>query len=570
MTNLFKTRFVPNDDGTDSVTQITNINTVFVHTYIGDDFSGDGTREYPYKSIFKANQKIGVTYIIFRGVINEYFQLNNKNLIGDDINQQLLFLNYNPVIYEGPFCNNMTVDSVSGSVNSRAWSHSIIKSYNVSSLNNFSYLLVENIARGSSNDGRRDRNILQSTFLGNEIGSCTIKNCIQVSEYNWINTSNGTNKYVVFPSTCIFKYNNIPLIQPEWTNDSKTNIQIIRNLYLESGMSQQNLDSLFMIDSFGNETCRIIKESRNGGTSGNIFNMYNTDGSILDYSLNPQSNNEALYASDLGGYVGCFGPANPILPTDLDVQINVNSDGSDDVVNAATLLRGNVDNTFDFNTASDQIWNRMRSHTTISIPNGVKFKGSQSMEDDGSAFGYYFGKKQNLLDITILTTGSTLEADTLYKVCNTIKDVFSAVLYNGTQYLPDYFFKTGTDVLNYSLLNEGSGTIVRKVLSIPFESEEIIPYDDINTPSVSFPKFSCPFFGIVLMLFHKIGDRIDLPVLFSEITSDKISYYSDYAITTADNEFVILSADSVNYYYKIPAIKFFRIELNAHFDEDYA
>lgn len=43
MTNLFKTRYLPNPDGTESTTALTNANTVFIHTYLGDDSTGDGT-----------------------------------------------------------------------------------------------------------------------------------------------------------------------------------------------------------------------------------------------------------------------------------------------------------------------------------------------------------------------------------------------------------------------------------------------------------------------------------------------------------------------------------------------
>ena len=94
MVNLFKTRFVPNPDGTNSATAITDDNTVFVNTYIGDDLTGNGTGKFPFKSAFKANQKSGVTYIVFRGVINEYFS-TDKILIGDDTNQNLILSNYN-------------------------------------------------------------------------------------------------------------------------------------------------------------------------------------------------------------------------------------------------------------------------------------------------------------------------------------------------------------------------------------------------------------------------------------------------------------------------------------------
>ena len=36
-----------------------------------------------------------------------------------------------------------------------------------------------------------------------------------------------------------------------------------------------------------------------------------------------------------------------------------------------------------------------------------------------------------------------------------------------------------------------------------------------------------------------------------------------------DQEFVTLANDTANYYYKIPVIKFFRVELNGHFNVEY-
>jgi len=565
MVKLFKIRFLPNIDGTDSTTLITNLNTVFVHTYVGDDFSGDGTREYPYKSVFKASQKSGMVYIVFRGIVNESFNINT--IIGDDINQIITVSNYSSGIYNRIRTTILSDKFYSFSQNA---SGCILNNIlpNASSGYNF---LIEYCLINSSDQygyGYGTPYILNHCTTNGVGGAKLINNSIVIKYLD--NNVDCVIKNTIIMSSTILRYNGIVLDSPIYTSDSLSNVQLLKNAFISAGMTLKDVNAWIHIDSFNNETCRVVLEDKNGGTSGNIFNRYNIDGSVLDYTLNPVSNNDALYTSDLGGYVGCFGPANAILPTDLDVPINVNSDGSDDLVNPATLLRGNIDNTFDFDTSSNQIWNRMRSHTTIIIPNGVKFRGSQSMEDDGSAFGYYFGKKQNLIFNSAITYSETLEPNTLYKVTNTNKDIFSAILYNGTQYLPDYFFKTNIDILSFSLLNDGSGTVVHKVLSIPFESEEIIPYDNINTPSETFPKFSCPFFSDVQMLFHKIGDRIDLPVLFSEFDNDKISYYSDYAVTSADQEFITLSSDSVNYYYKIPVIKYLRIELNAHFDIDYA
>ncbi len=92
--NLFKTRYLPNPDGTESTTALTNSNTAFVHTVLGDDYTGDGTREKPFQSMNKA-ATLGKR-ILFRGNINEYFNFGNNSIIGDDKNQVLIYSQYSP------------------------------------------------------------------------------------------------------------------------------------------------------------------------------------------------------------------------------------------------------------------------------------------------------------------------------------------------------------------------------------------------------------------------------------------------------------------------------------------
>lgn len=567
MPNYFKTRFLPNPDGTDSATALTNANTAFVHTYIGDDLTGDGTREFPFRSIFKANQKSGVSYIVFRGVINEAFSLPAKRLIGDDVNQNLITSNYSVGQLVG--YTNFTCD------------RNPETGYDYG---NYARMIITGLMNTSGNsNGNHDKyfhlflggfNANEAAFLVSYINCTTCgfkgtflhKNGIILI---YLDAVNGTKlKNMVIPSSTILKYNGTTLTQPTWTNDSKANIQLARNAYLSAGMSQANVDLLFAKDSFGNETCRIVKESRNGGTSANIFNRYDGSGNVLDYSLNPNSLNEALYASDTGSYVGFFKAASAIssVGNTLTAPVNVLTDGSEGV--AGTLLLNTAD-VLSFATGQSQIWNRVKSTSTIVIPNGIKFNGIQSLSTDGSPFGYYFGKFQNLMDATGLTPADALEANTIYKVHNLTRTIYESAIYNGNQYLPDYFFKTGTTPLAFTLLNSDSGTVVKKVLTTPLESIEIIPYDDETTPSTTFPKFSCPMFGDCMMLFHKIGANIDLPVLFSEVTNDKIAYYDDWAVTNADQEFVTLAADTTNYYYALPVLKYLRVEINGHFNADY-
>lgn len=565
MANLFKTRFVPNPDGTNSATAITNENTAFVHTYIGDDLTGDGTREYPFKSAFKANQKSGVIYIVFRGVINEAFY-TGKTLIGDDINQQLVTANFATSYFEAV---NFTTDRLRDS--SPAYKRIIFKNdvalgYCIADFIKAKIFTQFDVSNScSSRNGTFDKYVYNFGANDNRLN---LTNAIVIYEFDINDAYTRIMKFSIISSSCVFKYNGVELPQIEWVANSNANVELLKAAYIAAGMNAQRANIIFVRDSFENDTCKIIWEEKDGGTHPNIFNRYNPDGSVADYSLNPNLYNEALYAGDTGSFVGCFKPADAIVSADWNAAIDVNVDGTD-TANAGTLLRINGDDTIDFNVASGQIWNRLKCTETIVIPNGIKFDGMTISSNDGSAFGYYFGKHQNLMNPTALTPADVLEPNCIYKVCNPLRSIYQAIIFNGNQYLPDYFFKTGDDVLAFTLLNGDSGTVVKKVLATPMESIEVIPYDDIATPSATFPRFSSPMFGSCYMLYHKIGDHIDEPVLFSEVDNDKMAYYDAWAVTNADQEYATLVLDTANYYYKVPTLKYLRTELNGHFNADY-
>jgi hypothetical protein len=672
--NLFKTKYLPNPDSTDSTTELTNTNTAFVHTYQGDDLTGDGTREHPYRSVYKANQKTGITYIVFRGVINEYFDTyhTGKQIIGDDINQVLVRNNYLPVVY---LIYKLTIDTLSIGLNGELYAYCCIilsdtnAGYDIIP-RSFGYSLFK---KSLSIDSFYFTNTttLQHSFIGGLHVSCSVdrnnifKNCLV---YRYINVYQYCIfKYIVFFKNTVLKYNGVNIIIPNWSNDSKANMVLLRNAYVSAGMSSDLALYIFTQDTFGNETCKVINETRTGGTAPNIFNRYadnltgtlsaaittgtastsitltvadsskfattgdifipNSDGSgsevftytsvtvnsatsitftgtsytfkaahaaactctrygdVLDYNLNPDPLNEALYASDTGGYVGCFKPATPVsnvASNSFASPINVNADGTDNAT-AGTLLVKNADDSLTFSTTSSQTWNRLKAATTITIPTGQEFNGLGCMSQDGSPFGYYFGKYQNLINPTAITPSGTLEAGTWYKVYNTNHNTYYAILYNGNQYLPDYFFYTGTGSTGFSLLNADSGTVVKKVLASPMESLEILPYDDPNTASTSLPKFSAPMMGDCKMLMYKAGNSYGkaagTPVLFGDTQvasiTDKISYYlgttmsTGWAVTNADQEFLTLMADTTNYYYDYPVLKYLRLSVNAHFCADY-
>ena len=683
--NLFRTRYFPNNDGTESTTALTNSNTVFIHTVLGDDYTGDGTREKPYQSMNKALQ-LSKTYYLFRGVINEYFNMKKRSLIGDDKNQVFIHGQYNPVLVNAI---NVTTD-IGGDRNI------YITGYNINNI-------ILNRTGGLSSSDDNFYNLLKSgtanTFIshGNEQNNTWNKYYLVTHNIN-LNENKKNNLYInclfrffdradltilnysVFNSSCVFRWIDTNCVQPAWTNDSVQNIQLAKNCLKAAGMPQNYIDGSFPKDAFDNETCKIIKETRCGGSHPNILNKYQdnltgalsaaitansaktsitlivedsskfpTEGNIflpftgdytangvtitngyevftytsvtinsstsitfngasytfkmayaqntvctrygdaVDFTLNPDPLNEALWASNIGSYVGCFPPSQRTEFADFDSAVNVNSDGSEG--GAGDLLQV-TNGQLVFNESSTQTWNRLMGNHTYQIMLGQNLMGLNTIAQDGTLYGFYLGKHRDLINPTKIYSGETLTVGKRYRVYNDESlDITKAIYYNNVMYLPRYTFICVSGVTTFSLLNEGSGTYVREVLADPMESIEVIPYDDMNTPS-SFPKFSAPLANNSLLIFYtatgatRYGHTQGTPVLFSHLKetnfiadfgniSDKIAYYDDFAVSNADPEFYLLTnaglSSQLRGYFtqSIPLIRYLRIEINGHKDDLY-
>ena len=582
--NLFKTKYLPNYDGSNSATVLNDSNTAFIHTYIGDDSTCDGTRAYPYRSMGKALLK-GMTYIVFRGVINEPFS-TNTNIVGDDINQIIIGTDYSTY---NPRSRRLTTSlSNITYVQNQAYGGNIYTgniSTNSLGKNNL-FKLTYTLAPTDSDSIYNDTINNLIVFNGNTIQygySVTMRNSIVIGSLNILASSSLTMTYCVFSTSTIFKYNGTTITTPTWTNDSKTNMGLLKTALLAKGMSLSAYNLCFPVNGFGEDTCRIIWENRNGGTHPNIFNKYDGSGNVLDWTLNPDMNNESLFCGDTGGFVGCFRPTSAINSTSgnalgnvVDVDVNGN-----DTVNVADLMVKNIDDTISFQTsATSQTWNRLRGTSTITIPGGRVFKGINGITLDGSPFGHYIGKHQNIMDVTHINEGGTLTTGYTYKVCSTVHDITHAIIYNGVQYLPDYFFKCIAGVTSFSLVSSGSGAYLQRVLCDPLESIEIIPYSDVNNVSGSYPKFSAPIGTSCLMLQYSAtngyGKVTGTPVLFGDYTfctelasiRDKISYYDGFAVTNADQEFYSLVGNS-KFITAAPILNYLRVEVNGHFNAAY-
>lgn len=646
--NLFKTRYLPNADGSESSTALTNANCAFVHTYLGDDNTGDGTRQKPYRSATKANLK-GLTYILFRGLINEYFALPySRTIIGDDINQVLLQVNYSPTFTRS---TNITTDVQTYDLNYSYYGNRIIctaKSFFSSSGSSTSYYVL-NIGKQqpafafiSTTIHYTDHGTYRffvMTSANSNYQYIRYLNSICFGVFGLYAASIHQVRYCVLNQMVVYRLAGVNIVIPALTPDAKANVQLIRDAFTAAGLSSTYTDKtvLFPIDSFGNETCQVVREERDGGTHKNIFNKYDAiltgtlsaaitansaktsitlnvadpskfpatgdvfipnsgsytangitiangfevftytsiavgSGTVTltgasytfkvahsmsdtcklyldptDFSLNPDHENVALFASDTGGFVGWSRPAYDSIQSNMTSVIVVDEATGADTATAGDLIQLNSAGEFVFNALSTQTWNRFRDNVTKYIPQGSAFKGGAGRSTDGSPFGYYIGKKQNLIGTTKYYAGDALTVGKWYKVFNdSAISVSNAIIYNSVQYLPEYTFCCVSGVTTFSLLNAGTGTYVMEVLADVMESIEILPVDfrSIITSNLSglvttipvnstsgFPTSGTLYIGNKTFVYTSIdatnfyGSSQDVGTVIAGYTADKVSTF---------------------------------------------
>jgi len=323
-------------------------------------------------------------------------------------------------------------------------------------------------------------------------------------------------KYCLFRKATIWNWNNVAVpinygtygneigdymadVISAWYEFAQTITDATDKAYCMAMFPTPHTSTVFYVTPGIGQTCKVVDDSIYP-----IFNRY-VDGEPVDYTLRLDGNNVALTMSDQNSYVGCHHASTDVI-TFGDV-VNVNEDGSDDLVTPSELLINTGNGKFHANQYTTQTRNRVRS-TVASCPRGFSFLGMQSSLKSGLDSLLYFGKKQPF---------NVTDAPT-----------------------------------------------------IPQESVEIIPYDLIDTPS-EFPRFSAMFNGTCQMWYYTEGAKNNLPVLFNdlfpsfEIPTDKsLAEYGTYAVTNADYETFLLSSKTGVALRNIP-IRFFKRELNLNY-----
>jgi len=488
-------------------TVLTDANTTFVCSITGNN-NNPGTREFPIATLTKFTSLYddNARNILYRGeTIENPASFFHGYLIGDGedayLNGSWTCNYYGSSIFYGIKILQFTGlgGIINSSINTMLMSSSIVESNFINNYNS----LVEG---GSNNGISNGLNIKNNTVL-NFKNYCKISGVnllnfifvIEVDLYNYTSVSNISNfqifKYCLFRKTIIWKWKGIivPInygtygnilndymtdVISAWYIFSNTIVDATEKAYCQTMFPNEITSPLFYIDING-QTCKVVEDRPSIEGSKKIFNRYTNDNPI-DYSLFLNSENIALTMSDQKNYVGCY-KANADVITFNNV-LNVNSDGSDDLVTIPDMLVFNGNSNFTVSSAdSVQIRNRIRSNV-FTFKRGFSLAGMQGQVKSGLESRFSFGKFQ---------------------------------AYNVTD-----------------------------SPSLPQESLEIIPYDSMTEPS-SFPRFSVMFNGVCQMWYNSTTNLPILfndLLSFGIVTDKNLTEYGNWAVTNADYESFLLSS----------------------------
>lgn len=519
---LFKTKTHP-------VTGADIESRAFIHALAGNDISGNGTRSNPYATILKASA-MGTTGKIFSGVSIE--TLTNSavfDIIGDNKEARIdtaigVTANYSGI-------TNLTLESA-GVIGCTYGCRLSTWHVNIDTINSGAGLSISkynfaNLAKYYSNKGLEFLNhtILNFVNYSNTATGNLIKNSIIVNSIDLYNFSSLTTLANIplfynclFRKATLWKWNGTTINTSSATDtDSLIAVLTAYGVAMGTGAAKTYFQAMFPASGVTNIlfNCRVVDDIANP-----IFNRYDINGNPIDYTLKLDSNNIALTMSDTMSYVGCYQAsaktdgASPVL--EFNAPVNVDAAGAE-ITGDPKLLVYPGDGKFQIGVeASTQVRNRCTSSNVVKFERGFTLTGFQSQMKSAMGSRFSFGKFQK---------------------------------YNTTD-----------------------------APCLPMESLEVIPYDTINTPSATFPRFSAMFNDKCQMWYHTAGAKINQPILFSDLagtftigitqepslTSDFLTEYGAWAVTNADMVSYLLSSKTGCALRNIP-LYFAKIELNLNY-----
>lgn len=547
----------------------------YIHVSLGSDLFGDGSIEKPYASFLKADSVFPSKAKVLSGILVENITATGKTIIGDEKWQEISMQKYLP---SGTKVSNIrTYGGAESSANCIfTYACNAASSYSIS--NSFSSSV------GTFTVNQNTMNDTQSNTWGSSVGNENIINNSIIAKTVGLVLSNPINrqyKYCVFPSKAAFSNAS----NPAFGDDPVENVRILKRIldptWSEFG-SLKTVDTIFyayLSNGQKIETCRIVKEQKDGGILPNIFNSYELDAvTPKDFYLNPDPQNAALTANEFGDYAGALMPAYSVGLTNTVNNVNPSTGNNSGV---GVLLNTNDPSGFIVSndqpeTYQGQTWNRMLTNV-FEYNSAAKFEGVNNYSFySGQSSGIYVGKKQTVFGGAIHQAGGkfTVQPDKRYKVLDSspsttqISGTGIAIKKTGqsdVNVFRNQTFATPSDLSGYTYQAQNANVTLIEVLSPVYESFEVRPYENLTTPS-AFPAFSSPANEKCLLLYHKTGAKTGSPVLFSEIANNKHSYFQGFAVSNADREYYALLSDADNYYSAGIALRYFSIEVNIHYD----
>jgi hypothetical protein len=483
-----------------NVTTLQTANTIFVCPIVGND-NNVGTRNEPFATMTKGNTIATLPYCVYRGMMIE-----NPPLIGTRTHifeGEDAVLNGNISTDDGaPVFYNLKCNSLTSSYPPSLYSSNVTNLTTFEGLYTLRDSFITNLNSqigGSTYQGNNTILNFNNYYSSNNSLYCNITSSIFVNSVDLYpykglaNTIYPIFRYCLFRKATLWQWNGvtIPITYVSGPNNYLTDVINGLTAYAATltGTAQTYLN-LIIANSF--YTDPILGQSNYvmDDTVLPLFNRYNTDGSILDYTLSSNSNNRALTMGDPSlqyQYVGCYKPniggVADSIPMTWGTILHVNTDGSDDDVTPPDILEFDSLGRLSANQASTQFRNRVRTNV-LAFVRGKSLFGVQSSLASGIGSGFFFGKMQS---------------------------------YSATQ--------------------------------LPQESVEVIPYDTLTTPSVSLPRFSVALNGQAQMWYWLPGTtKAGLPVLFNDLASlgitnlnKSLTEYGTWAVTNVDYESLALS-----------------------------
>jgi len=510
-----------------NITALQTMNGKFAHSKLGNDANA-GTRNAPVQSLTTLSTFTSA-YRVATGYFTENPTFGSQTIIfeGESYINGVVTQSYPATIYGlnakqittgwyGVFLHRTKVNLVA----------------NICHSNN-SFLYED---RCSNSNQTNDTTVIFKNYRT----ALTISNSgIITSEIDLYRFSNQTTaypifKYYLFRKVTLWKWNG-NIISINWTTNPNTSAdyttetlieRVWNSLYyyanaMPTGNSTQIADRnyfllmtgsnfascpIFYSDSVTGQTCKVIDDSVTP-----IFNRYN--GSVvLDYTLSTNSSNEALTMGDPTlpyQHVGCYRPniggSNSTLPMVWGSVINVNADGSDDVVTPPTLLEVDGDGRFLMSQESTQYRNRIRSNV-VRYDRGKASFGGQAQLDSAINSGFWWGKRRK------------------YSATEFPIESVEAIIYDN-ETTPSSFPR----------------------LSVPLNGECLV-YWWVSTARIGTP-----------VLFNQLSE------LGITIDADFLAEYGTWAVTSADLEFYMLTQLTSYVGAKTLNVSFIQGELNANY-----